>query len=160
MVFLRVFLVCATACGMFNPGNRVASDFMSGSTLRGGRIVADAHPWFRSPRRTPRWAILAFSLMGELKARDSVVSHPSQNARRMGHPAGKRVSRSQASHASASGLMFFRASRRLSGLRRVWLSWTYFLISRGSVQACWRRAQPIAFWRKNSREPSEGSMQA
>src|ERR1035438_3459005 len=58
MAFLRVFLVCATACGMFNPGNRVASDFMSGPTLRGGRIIADAHPWFRSPRRTPRWAIL------------------------------------------------------------------------------------------------------
>jgi len=35
-----------------------------------------------------------------------------------------------------------------------------FLYFGAVCQAYWRSAQPIAFWRKNSRDPSEGSMQA
>ena len=56
--------------------------------------------------------------------------------------------------------MFFKASRMLRALRRTRLRSTYFLTSSASVQACWRSAQPIALRRKNSRDSSDGSMQA
>jgi hypothetical protein len=54
--------------------------------------------------------------------------------------------------------IFFSASRQLNPLRRAPLSSTYLLISALSVQAYWRSAQPIAFLRKNSCDPIEGSM--
>ena len=56
--------------------------------------------------------------------------------------------------------IFLSASRQLNPLRRARLSSTYLLISALSVQAYWRRAQPIAFLRKNSCDPTEGSMHA
>ena len=44
--------------------------------------------------------------------------------------------------------IFCRASRELNALDRVRVKRTYFLISAQSVQAYWRSAHPIAFWRK------------
>src|SRR5579863_1531437 len=56
--------------------------------------------------------------------------------------------------------MFFNASRILSALRRARFRRTYLCISSGLVQAYCRSAQPIAFCKKNSRDASDGSMQA
>src|SRR5581483_12422836 len=55
---------------------------------------------------------------------------------------------------------FFSASRLLSAASRDSFARTYRTTSAGSVHACCRSAQPIAFWRKNSFDPSDGSMQA
>ena len=61
--------------------------------------------------------------------------------------------------ARPAGATFFSASRWLRPLSRS-LVFTYRTTSSGFVQASWRRAQPIAFRRKNSFEPSDGSMHA
>jgi hypothetical protein len=52
------------------------------------------------------------------------------------------------------------ASRTESGARRARCASTYFTIGRASVHAYDRSAQPIALLRKNSFDPSDGSMQA